>query len=96
LVHVPEDVKVCLLSTFASTKAVVAIWVVLVPTLAVGAVGVPVSAGDARDAGTAPLIVAVFPPAASKKALAFTVAGLDAVIPFVPSSVMDITSPHKM
>lgn len=32
---------------FARTKAVVAIWVVFVPTAAVGAVGVPVSAGDA-------------------------------------------------
>jgi hypothetical protein len=89
---VPEDVKVCLLvaGAFAKTNAVVAIWVVLVPTVAVGAVGVPVSAGDASDAGTAPLIVAVFPPAASKKALAFTVAGLSAMMPVVPLSVMDI------
>lgn len=35
---------------FASTKAVVAIWVVLVPTVAVGAVGTPVRAGDASGA----------------------------------------------
>lgn len=34
----------------AKTKAVVAICVVLVPTVAVGAVGVPVSDGDARGA----------------------------------------------
>jgi hypothetical protein len=54
----------------ASTNAVVAICVVFVPTVAVGAVGVPVSAGDARDAGTAPLTVVVLPPAASTIALA--------------------------
>jgi hypothetical protein len=33
-----------------TTNAVVANWVVLVPGLAVGAVGVPVKAGDARGA----------------------------------------------
>ena len=35
---------------FAITNAVVAIWVVLVPSAAVGAVGVPVRAGEARGA----------------------------------------------
>lgn len=34
----------------AVTKAVVAIWVVFVPAVAVGAVGVPVKAGEARFA----------------------------------------------
>jgi hypothetical protein len=34
----------------AVTKAVVAIWVVFVPAVAVGAVGVPVNAGEARFA----------------------------------------------
>lgn len=33
-----------------ATNAVVAIWVVFVPAAAVGAVGVPVKAGDARFA----------------------------------------------
>jgi len=37
-------------STAAVTKAVVAICVVLVPELAVGAVGVPDNAGDANGA----------------------------------------------
>jgi hypothetical protein len=36
--------------TAAATKAVVAIWVELVPPAAVGAVGTPVSAGEANDA----------------------------------------------
>jgi hypothetical protein len=36
--------------TFANTKAVVAICVVFVPGAAVGAVGTPVSAGDASSA----------------------------------------------
>ena len=37
-------------ATAAVTKAVVASWVVLVPGAAVGAVGVPVNAGEARRA----------------------------------------------
>jgi len=37
-------------ATAAATNAVVAIWVELVPPIAVGAVGVPVSAGDASGA----------------------------------------------
>lgn len=36
--------------TAVFTNAVVAIWVVFVPAIAVGDVGVPVSAGDARSA----------------------------------------------
>jgi hypothetical protein len=72
----------------ANAKAVVAIWVVFVPTVAVGAVGTPVSAGDARGAGTAPLIVAVFPPSASKYVLDLKL--VDWVIPFVPSRVKGI------
>ena len=34
----------------AWTKAVVAIWVVLVPPLAVGAVGIPIMAGESKGA----------------------------------------------
>ena len=35
--------------TAVVTKAVVAIWVVLVPAVAVGAIGVPVREGEAKD-----------------------------------------------
>jgi hypothetical protein len=45
-----ESVMLAIAGTADVTKAVVAIWVVFVPAVAVGAVGVPVKAGEARFA----------------------------------------------
>jgi hypothetical protein len=51
ILHVPDAPPPVLVGASLAiselTKAVVAIWVVLVPTAAVGAVGAPVSAGEA-------------------------------------------------
>ena len=44
------SIVIALLVIAAWTKAVVAIWVVLVPAVAVGAVGIPVKAGELNGA----------------------------------------------
>jgi nucleoside recognition membrane protein YjiH len=46
----PATEVTALAGALARTKAVVAICVVFVPSVAVGAVGVPVSAGEAKGA----------------------------------------------
>jgi L-lactate permease len=83
---------------FARTKAVVAICVVLVPTAAVGAVGVPVKAGDASDAGMEPLTVTVLPPEASRMLgvlipLVNVGAPVPAVLVTISARIVDIVRP---
>jgi hypothetical protein len=70
----------------AKAKAVVAIWVVFVPAAAVGAVGVPVKAGDTEE--IAPLNVAfVAFIVVAVTVVAFTVVALAVVAVKVPFTI---------
>ena len=61
--ELPDIATLFTLSPMFCTNAVVAIWVLLVPVVAVGAVGIPVNAGE--SSGAAPKLVSA-PPAVAE------------------------------
>lgn len=75
-------------ATAAATKAVVASCVLLVPGAAVGAVGFPLKAGDARIAPPAEVMSAVFSKTAPVRVLKLDTPAVDAVIACITNDVV--------
>ncbi|MNG21344.1 hypothetical protein D3C84_1056950 [compost metagenome] len=85
------DPEILFPTEFANTKAVVAIWFVLVPGAAVGAVGTPVKDGEVRGAYVLKysLVIRIFP-VASEVIMAFVVKGAKISCPFILAFKIDV------